>query len=237
MKIIAHRGASGYAPENTLASFNKAISMNVKAIEFDVQMTKDGQVVVIHDYYVNRTSNGEGLVMNLDYTEMMKLDAGSWFDKKFSNERIPLLSEVLDIMPSYMEIHIELKKIMIDTRDLGKAVYDIVVEKGMLGQVIFSSFDHNLLKQLQGYNNVEFGPLFNTNIINPIKYIIDNGLNNVSVNPSIVFVTKEIVEEAHKHNLKVYSFTVNDKLAVGYCDSIGVDGIFTNFPDILGDLN
>lgn len=233
MKIIAHRGASGYAPENTLASFEKAISMNVKAIEFDVQMTKDGKLVVIHDFFVDRTTNGHGFVFDLNYDELQLLDAGSSFDQKFKGEKIPLFEEVLDLIPQTIDLHIELKKVMLEKRDLAGAVYQMVKEKHKLSHVIFSSFDHEVLKQLQKYDDVNIGVLLNTNLVNPIEYIKSVELKEVSINPSIVFTTNELVERAHKENLLVYSFTVNDLRLANYCETIGVDGIFTNFPDIM----
>lgn len=104
--------------------------MNASAIEFDVQMTKDNQLVIIHDFYVNRTTTGKGLVMEHNYDDLLNLDAGSWFDGSFSNERIPLLE-----------------------------------------QVTFSSFDHELLKELQTYEGVKLGVLLNLKLVKPIDYL------------------------------------------------------------------
>ena len=95
MLIIAHRGASGYAPENTLASMELAIKLGCDAIELDIHLTKDQQIVVCHDFTVDRTTNGRGEIENLTLEDIKKLDAGSWFSDEFKGEKIPTLEEVI----------------------------------------------------------------------------------------------------------------------------------------------
>src|SRR5699024_1345628 len=97
MVNIAHRGASGYAPENTMAAFDKAFEMKADYIEIDVQMTKDKELVAIHDTTVNRTTNGVGAVGDYTLEELQKIDAWSWFSDDFSSEQIPIFGEILDI--------------------------------------------------------------------------------------------------------------------------------------------
>ena len=109
VETIAHRGASGYAPENTMAAFEKAVDMKADYFELDVQMTKDGKLVVIHDTSVDRTTDGSGMVKDLTLEEIHNLDAGSWFGEEFANERIPTLGEVLDEFRGKSGILIEIK--------------------------------------------------------------------------------------------------------------------------------
>jgi len=233
MKLIAHRGASGYAPENTLASFIKAIEMGAKAIEFDVQMTKDGQLVVIHDFFLDRTTNGEGLIMDKEYGEIRSYDAGSSFDASFSQEYVPLLEEVLGLFPKDIEIHLEIKKIGLDKRLIEEEIYQVIKNKGLLDKTIFSSFDHHCLTRLLKHKGVRTGMLIASSMVEPIAYMEKNGLLSYSVNEKADFVSKELVEEIHKANLQLNTFTVNNKSIAKYFEQIGVDGIFTNYLDIL----
>ncbi|MGL4971324.1 MAG: glycerophosphodiester phosphodiesterase family protein, partial [Cetobacterium sp.] len=110
MYILAHRGASGTAPENTIAAFKKAIIDGCDGFEFDVQQTKDGKLVVFHDWTLERTSNGKGYVREHTLDELKELDAGSWFGEEFKGEKIPTLEETLDLIPDNMLINIELKE-------------------------------------------------------------------------------------------------------------------------------
>src|SRR5690625_6609337 len=107
--IIAHRGASGNAPENTLAAFQLAVEEGADGIELDVHLSKDGELVVIHDDTLDRTTNGTGRVQDKDLDELKTYDAGSWFDSKFASERIPLLQEVIDILPDDVFLNVEIK--------------------------------------------------------------------------------------------------------------------------------
>ena len=109
MKVFAHRGASGYAPENTIVAIKKAIEMKADGIEIDIQLTKDGKIVVMHDWKVDRTTTGRGYVYELDYDYIKTLDAGQWFSKDFIGETVPTLEEVLDILPKDMMLNIEIK--------------------------------------------------------------------------------------------------------------------------------
>src|SRR6476619_3892499 len=106
-KIIAHRGGREWAPENTLASFQKALDFGVDGMEFDVQRCATGELVIFHDEELSRTTNGVGLVRDCSLDELRRLDAGSWFDRPFKGERIPLLSEVLTLVAGKCELHIE----------------------------------------------------------------------------------------------------------------------------------
>src|SRR3712207_5048900 len=109
-KIMAHRGAAAYAPENTIAAFTKAIEMKADAIELDIHLSKDDHIVVIHDEKVDRTTNGKGLVMEFTLEELKRLDAGSWFNKEFKNEKIPTLREVLELVAyKNIDLNIEIK--------------------------------------------------------------------------------------------------------------------------------
>lgn len=247
MRIIAHRGASGYAPENTLASFRKAFEMGAKEIELDVQLTSDGQLVVIHDYYLDRTTNGSGMIMNTDYAQIKDLDAGSWFSKNFASERVPLLSEVFELCKSENEkekqtkgeafvpicVHVEIKKTKLEQRSVEHYVLELTKECYDVKHVIFSSFHHECLQNLLNAEKVNCGVLLGSQVLGTIDYLDRHHINSYSINQSAEFIDAHCVVEAHKNNLKVLSYTVNSKEVAKYFEAIGVDGIFSNYPDIL----
>jgi len=185
MKVIAHRGASGYAPENTMAAFELAVEMGAEAIEFDVQMTKDGEIIVFHDYVLGRTASGEGLIMNKTLSELKTLDAGSWFSDKFKDEKILTLKEVLEKIPKEIELHIEIKKNLLDHRNIEEEIYSIVSKANRVNNSIFSSFDHECIKRLSMKYDVNIGVLVSSNMLNPIKYLKNNQLDNYSFNQNI----------------------------------------------------
>lgn len=233
MKLIAHRGASGYAPENTLASFRKAIEMGAKAVEFDVQMSKDNELLVIHDFYLQRTTSGQGVVMFEDYKTIRSYDAGSSFDSSFSKEYVPLLEEVLDLFPEDMEIHLEIKKNFMETRNFEEDIYQLIKKRGLIETTIFSSFDHHCLQNLLKHKDVKVGVLIGASMIDTTDYLTAHGLASFSLHQEATYVTPQLVKEVHDANLKLNSFGVDDPTLAKHFMQIGVDGIFTNYLDIL----
>src|SRR5699024_8402340 len=143
--IMAHRGASGNAPENTMAAFQLAVDEGADGIELDVHLSKDGEIVVIHDDTLNRTTNGTGNVHEKDLAELKTYDAGSWFDPKFSEERIPLLQEVIDILPESVFLNIEIKNSPIVHTGIEQKLVDLLGKNNRLNDTLISSFDHESL--------------------------------------------------------------------------------------------
>lgn len=207
--------------------------MGAKSVEFDVQMTKDSEIVVIHDYILDRTTSGNGFVMDKTLEEIKSYDAGSWYSDEFIGEKVPLLSEVLDLLPDDMTINVESKKAVLEERDVEKKVLDIVNAKNRLNKVIFSSFDHTCLKRLMDIQQLQVGVLISSNMIKPIDYLIQHSIKSYSINQSAAFVSQELIDDAHKNGLKVLSYTVNDSRIAKIFEDIGVDAIFTNYPDIM----
>jgi glycerophosphoryl diester phosphodiesterase len=222
MLKIAHRGASGTEPENTLRSFSRALAMNVDAIELDVHLTKDKKLVVIHDNSVGRTTNGRGYVKNLTLKQLKKLDAGL-------NETIPTLKEVFDLVNKKIMIHIELKG-----KGTAKPVLKLIEQYTKKGwwynHFIVSSFN---FKELEDFykltKKVRLAVLFERN---PEKYFKKAALINAySINFPMALVTKKYVEKAHREELKLYVWTVNTKRDINKMRKLKVDGIFSNYPD------
>lgn len=145
---VAHRGFSGKAPENTLAYHSMAIAMPyVHWMEIDVQLSKDGVPVVIHDYTLDRTTNGHGKVKNMDWEYIRRLDAGSWKGRSFQGERVPSLEEVLSLASGRLRLNIELKTVGDMYPGIEKTVTDLISAKGMRDDVILTSFDTGALKK------------------------------------------------------------------------------------------
>ena len=225
IKKIGHRGAMGYEPENTLISFKKALDLNVDMTELDVYVCKTGELVVIHDDKVDRTTNGIGYVVEKTFDELRQLDAGK-------GEKIPTLSEVLDLIDKKIQINIELKG-----TGTARPVYELLEyyvknKEWQYDDFLISSFNHYELKEFNTLNpNIKIGALI-TGI--PIGYAeFAEKVNSSTVNPDIEFINKEFVDDAHNRGLDVYVYTVNDLDDIEKMKSLGVDGIFSNFPDRL----
>src|SRR3954468_3765636 len=151
IKIVAHRGASGYAPENTIAAFDKAVEMNADYIEIDVQRSQDGKLVVIHDQTVDRTTNGTGNVKDLTFQQLNRLDAGSWKGIQFTGEKIPAFEEILDRYYGKIGILIELKSPELYPR-IEEQVVRVFKERHLdqpqNGKIIIQSFNHDSMKKM-----------------------------------------------------------------------------------------
>ncbi len=150
--IIAHRGASADCPENTLSAFREALRQKADAIELDVQHTADHQLIVWHDPWTQRTSNGKGLIKRKKLQELLKLDVGSWFNPRFKNEHPATLEHVLDEFGTTTNYVIELKFYQLFSKRFVRQVYQAVESRGLLDQVLFLSFDIRLLRAIKKYN-------------------------------------------------------------------------------------
>jgi len=223
MIIFAHRGASGYEPENTLASFKKALDLGADGIELDVFLLPSGEVVCIHDRKVDRTTNGSGFVANFGFGELRKLDAGH-------GQQIPTLQEVIELVARRIPINIELK----GYGSIGKAVADIIQEYLDRGwssnDFAVSSYNHVALAEfITRMPAVHSGA---TTCIIPIDgAAYGEALHAHSVHLYMECIDKALVDDAHARGLEVYAYEVNDELDAKEAQSLGVDGIFSDYPD------
>lgn len=236
MVNIAHRGASGHAPENTMAAFEKAFQMKADYIEVDVQMTKDGELIAIHDTTVDRTTNGFGAVEDYTLEEIQQLDAGSWFSEDFSGENIPTLEEILDAYRGKIGILIELKS---PERYPGieEKVAHALRERNMdhpnNRKIIIQSFNHqSVQKSKELLPNIPHGVLAGLAWAN----VTDEQLEQFATyadyfNPNRHIVTAELVERVHHVGMDIYSYTVRTQEQADQLFDLGVDGIITDFPE------
>lgn len=219
MLRIGHRGARAYEPENTLRSFKKAVEMGVDAVELDVRKTKDGQIVVIHNAEVEKTTDGKGLVSELSLREIKEFSAEK-------GEKIPTLKEVLDFLDKKAKILIELKEAGVE-----KQVLAIVCENGLQKNVIIVSFIEKVLRKVRELNKeVETGLIY-VKHKNPIKAALD--LEARYLLPLYRFTHTANVQKAHENGLKVIVWTINKPEEVEEYVKKGVDGIASDKPDIL----
>ncbi|MCA0988442.1 glycerophosphodiester phosphodiesterase [Guptibacillus algicola] len=234
---VAHRGASGYAPENTMAAFEKAVDMKADLFELDVQLSKDGEVVVIHDTSVDRTTNGTGKVKEHTLEELRSLDAGSWFDESFTGERIPTLGEVLDQYRGKIGILIEIKSPSLYP-GIEQKVADELKERNMHkptnNKIIVQSFDHD---SVQTFHNILPSVPVGVLVYNP-THLTDISLKEFSryaeyVNPGKSLVDEEVVDRIHDYDMDIHPWTARDRESVEALKEAGVDGIITDYPDYM----
>jgi glycerophosphoryl diester phosphodiesterase len=231
---IAHRGASGHAPENTFAAFRKAIAMGAGFIETDLQLSRDARLVAIHDATVNRTTNGQGAVHDLTLAELRRLDAGSWFGSEFAGERIPTIEEILEFAKKHdVVFYLELKP----SGSWGgeHALISALRESGEIARTVVISFDPAILANVRRIEpTVMTGLLFEGQISDPLAKAIEIGARQLAVRGSLV--TPRLLKEARQRDLQVVCWTVNHPGHMRLLMEAGVDGIISDYPDRLLEL-
>jgi glycerophosphoryl diester phosphodiesterase len=230
--IFAHRGASAYAPENTLTAFELAVRQKADAIELDAKLTADGQVVVIHDQSVDRTTNGHGRVGELNLAQLRHLDAGSCFAPAFQGERIPSLEEVFSAVGDKILINIELTNYASMTDSLPEKVADLVRRHQLERRVMFSSF--NPLALMRVHKRLPEPPIgLLAQAGKPGAWArswIGRIIGYNSLNPELGDVDLHLVENAHRHGKRILVYTVNQAEDIKRIFQLHVDGIFTDDP-------
>lgn len=232
MKWIAHRGYSEKAPENTFAAFRRAIDSGASGIEFDVHVSKDGELVVMHDEHVGRTTDGEGRIRDMSHSELATLDAGAWFSEQYRGEPVPTLEEVLDFVPSNMLLNIEIKNIPHVYPEIEKKVNQALVHRDREENTIVSSFDHACLYRLKEWNPaVNIGLLMNFRAVNLESYLrLFSPFAVRSIHPHAAVVQKNEVEHWLDDGLKVYPYGVNNAAVVDRMKKFGVSGVIADAP-------
>lgn len=214
MKIIAHRGASYYEPENTLRAYKRAMGMGADFIEVDVRITKDKELVIMHDDDVSRTTNGKGLVKNFTLEELKKLDVGL-------GEKIPTLEEVIKLVKNKINLVVEIKEPGTEMEIIKK------IEESNLENTILTSFYHKTVKNVRNSEiNVNAGIIFVGEPINICKLTADANANVIF--PSYKYMTEELIKDAKKCGLTVYPWAIDEERIFNKFAKMGVDGIVTN---------
>ncbi len=232
--IFARRGASAHAPENTIASFALALEQKADAVELDVKLTADGEIVVFHDPTVDRTTNGTGRLSQKTLAELRSLDAGSFFAEKYRGEKIPLLSEVFEAVGGKMFINIELTNYATPRDRLVEKVCELVKKHGLQNSIIFSSFlASNLKKAEKLLPDVPRGLLALDGWMGAWarSFGFDFG-NYAALHPYVTDVNAAQVQRVHKLKRRIHVWTVNAEKDMTQLQTWGVDGIFTDDPQL-----
>lgn len=220
---IGHRGAMGHETENTLASIQKALDLNVDMIEIDVFKISSGEIVVFHDEEIDRLTNGRGAIESLNLNAIKNLTVKG-------NHKIPLLIEVLDVIDHKVPVNIELKGPGTSEGVL-EIINSYIENRGWsLNDFLISSFNWEELKDMRTINkDIEIAVLTEANPLDAID--IAEELDAVAINPNYMSLTKGNVSKIRNHGFKIYTWTVNDAEQISKMKSLGVDGIFTNYPE------
>jgi len=231
MKIYAHRGASGTYPENTLAAFNEAAQLNIHGVELDVHLTKDGELVVIHDESINRTSNGEGYIKDMTLAELRAFDFGSWFGAQFAGEMIPTLEEVLSIYKNTSHhVNIELKSDIFPYEGMGEKVLQTIVKMDMSERVVISSFDHEAIQNIkQNAPHIEVALLTMEVMVDAYDYARFIPADALHIH--LPTAQRKMTKDALLKGAIIRVFTVNEIEYAKALQQIGVHAIFTDFPE------
>ena len=237
IKIVAHRGASGYAPENTVAAFDKAIEMNADFIEVDVQRSKDGKLVIIHDPTVDRTTDGAGKVKDLTLKQLKRLDAGSWKGSQFKGEKIPTFEEIIKRYRKKTGILMDVKypkRYPGIEKQIAEILKKHKLEQPKKGEIIIQSFNHKSMKKMkQLLPKVPIGVLITKKAHTKEKAIEEFASYADYYNPNYQILTKELVEKANAKGMKVFPWSVRSFDAIQFVLDMNTAAIITEYPEFV----
>jgi glycerophosphoryl diester phosphodiesterase len=232
---VAHRGAAGYAPENTIAGFDLAVDMKADYIEIDVQRSKDGELVVIHDTTVDRTTDGTGKVGDLTLQQLQRLDAGSWKGDSFAGESIPTFEEILERYHGKVGILIELKAPELYPgieEQVAEALKERNLDQPQNEKIIIQSFNFQSMKKMdQLLPKVPIGVLTSNRTHTTPEALKEFSTYAEWFNPSYGIVTEEVVDKVHGLDMQIGSWTVRSQEAADFLFDMNVDAIITDYPD------
>ena len=233
---IAHRGASGHAPENTMAAFRLAIEMGADRIELDIHQTADDHLVVLHDFSLQRTAGDRRPVQTLSLKQIKNFDVGLWWDKTFRGERVPTLDDVLSFARNRIQIQIELKRGSSLYPGIEKRLIETIARHEAEHCTSVSSFEIAGLKTLRGLDDkIPLGLLTRKTV--PREIMVEAvSLKVQSIHISTRRLSKTLLTQAHSVGLPVYAYTVNRPPLMSRFLDMGVDGLFTNYPDRLREI-
>ncbi|MNB69482.1 Glycerophosphoryl diester phosphodiesterase [compost metagenome] len=233
---FAHRGASAVCPENTIAAFRKGLELGATGIETDVQLSLDGGLVIIHDEGLKRTTGADGYVKDKTLSQLLELDAGSWFGPEFAGERLPVLEELLDLLKDRDTVlNIELKNGIFMYPGMEEKVIAAVRDYGMSERVVLSSFNHYSLAHCKTLApDIRTGILYSEGLFRPWNYAAT--LNADALHAYHFAVLPEFVAEAAELGKAYHPWTVNDPQRMNDLIDAGVAGIITDYPDVLAGL-
>lgn len=231
--IFGHSGAQAYAPSNTLPAFELVVRHGAPGTELDVNRTRDGYPVVLHDFTVDSTTNGTGRVTEMTLAEVKALDAGSWFGPEFAGVQIPTLDEVFEAVGKQLFINVEVKYLPQESEGLEQIVVDCIRRHAMEDRVIISSFSPVALRNIRDLMpDLPLGFLYGKDSPEIIYELIKD-VPVEALHPEAFLIDAALVEKAHKEGQRVNAWTVNDTAEAKRLADLGVDAIITDVPDQL----
>lgn len=229
--VWGHRGARAYAPMNTIPSFELALTQGATGIELDTHLSKDGQLIVLHDFSVDATTDGKGLAKDMTLAQLKELDAGSSFSAAYAGVRIPTLSEVFEAVGKKCFINVEIKSETQDTDGVEQAVADCIRQHGLEASIIVSSFNPLALKRFRDIlPSAAIGYLYAPDYDFSAAM---EGLPHEARHPQDMMVDATYMTWARQHNYRVNTWTVNDPQRAAELYKLGVDAIITDKPDVI----
>lgn len=230
-KNIAHRGFSGKYPENTMLAFEKALEAGAEGIEFDVHLSKDGELVIIHDELLDRTTNGTGLVAEHTLAQLRELDASAEFAGVYGVNPIPTLEEYFQLIRGKEILtNIEIKTGVIWYPGIEEKVLEMIDRYGRRGDTLISSFNHfSILRMKELAPELPCGFLEESRIIGPAAYCVKHGVE--CWHPLCYDMTEDVVRELKEAGIRINAWTVNRREDMEDMLRKGIDGVITNFPD------
>ncbi len=237
--VIAHRGFSEIAPENTLAAFHKAIEVHVDMIELDVRLSADNDFIIFHDKRLERTSNGHGVLKNKTTEELLQVDNGSWFSQQFSSERISLLEKVFPFTKKNVLLNIEIKPDVVSTDSISVAekIVSLIHKKKIKKKIIITSFNYSMVKEIKELDN----NIFTGIIYNPLSFrrspsqLLELSKADIFV-CSKYQVNKDVVNDIHSKNYSIYVYGISSERDVRRMFNLGVEGLIANNPAFVKEI-
>ena len=233
--VFAHRGARRVAPENTLPAFERALAMGVAGIEFDVHLTTDGRLVVIHDFAVDKTTDGHGAVAAMTAAEVRRLDAGSHFAAAFAGVQVPFLEEVLDLVGDRCRLNIEIKSMDPYANDASAAVAAVIRDRALYDQVLVSSFNPITLIKLRYLDpKIALGMLYGGEMPGFLRQVwAGPPIRPEAQHPEHTLIDAAYMQWARALPGAVNTWTVNDVEEARRLAALGVDVIMSDLPDVI----
>lgn len=234
--VLAHRGANKVAPQNTIPAFEKALQFNSDGIETDVHLCADGEIVICHNYTVDATSNGSGAIDEMTFSELRRLDFGSYFSNDFKGVTLPTLSELLELVKNMTLINIEIKSPQKDN-DLVKRVVEEIYKFGVEKNTIISCFDPECIRKVKEIDSsLKTGLLYERGALG--EEIMNFGvakyckqLKADAAHPEHILMTEELIKDLHNNDIKVNPWTINSREDIIKYTSWGCDALISDVPD------
>ena len=244
-KVISHRGANKFAPQNTMPAFEKSLEIGVDGFETDVHCSSDGVVVVCHNYTVDETSDGMGNIADMTFERLKELDFGSWYSDKFKGTPIPSVDDFLSLCEGkgLSVINIEIKEPKNGEKDIADKTIAAVKEHGLFDSLLISSFDPEILIQCKKVDPkcktaLLYSPdkkiTYSKLLFNYVEYAKE--LQVEYLHPHYTFVNERYVKKLHENGVGVNPWTVDSPEQAKKLLEYGVDGIITNCPDIINKV-